>query len=204
MVKAVTQAQILPLTVRLLPVVNLTDDQLYEFCQINSELRIERTAEGDLLIMPPAVWETSHQNSEVNLQLGVWAKQDNTGLVSDSSGGFLLPNGAMRSPDAAWVRRSRLSGLSRAQRQKFLPLCPDFVIELRSPSDSLRSLQAKMEEYIENGAQLGWLLDSQRRRVYVYRPQRQVETLEDPATLAGDPELPGFTLDMREIWKEEL
>jgi Uma2 family endonuclease len=204
MIKALPQIEIRPVTLCLKPVINLTDDQLYELCQINPELRIERAAEGELLIMPPAGWETSDQNSEINMQLRLWAKRDGTGEVSESSGGFILPNGAMRSPDAAWVRRSRLAALTRAQRAGFLPLCPDFVIELRSPSDSLRALQAKMEEYIENGARLGWLLDPKERRVYIYRPQRRVERLENPPSLSGDPELPGFVLDIRKIWESEL
>jgi Uma2 family endonuclease len=204
MVKAPPQVEIQSVVLRLKPVINLTDDQLVELCQLNSELRIERTAEGELLIMPPTVGETGAQESELNWQLRTWAKQDKTGVAFGSSAGFTLPNGAMRSPDAAWVRRSRLATLTRAQKQKFLPLCPDFVIELRSPSDSLRALQAKMEEYIANGAQLGWLLDPKERRAYIYRPQRQVERLENPATLLGDPELPGFVLDLREIWESGL
>jgi Uma2 family endonuclease len=201
MVKALPQVEFLPLAVRLKPVVNMTDDQLYEFCQINQDLRIERTAQGELLIMPPTGGETSNRNFKLNLQLGTWAERDRTGAAFDSSGGFLLPNGAMRSPDASWVKRSRLAVLTTEQKQKFVPLCPDFVIELRSPSDSLMAVQAKMEEYMENGAQLGWLIDPEERRVYIYRPQRLVERLETPTTLSGEPELPGLALDLREIWE---
>jgi Uma2 family endonuclease len=196
--------EIQPVKLRLWPVINLSDDQLAELCQLNSELRIERTAEGELFIMPPTLGETGDQESELIWQLRTWAKQDQTGSAFGSSVGFSLPNGALRSPDASWVSRARLATLTREQKRRFFPLCPDFVIELRSSSDSLKSLQAKMEEYIQNGAQLGWLLDPRRRRVYVYRPQRQVEILENPATLSGDPELPGFVLSLQEIWEPRL
>ncbi len=199
-----SNAQILaegfPLIIHLRPVVEMTDDQFFEFCQINRDLRIERTAQGELLIMPPAGWETSERNSEIGMQLRLWAKRDGTGAVTDSSGGFKLPNGATRSPDAAWTTHSRLAALTAEQRKKFLPLCPDFVLELRSPTDSLTALQAKMQEYLDNGAWLGWLIDTEQRRVYVYRPQTPVEISENPETISGDPILSGFTLDLREIW----
>ncbi len=201
MTKVVTQVEMLPVILSLHPVLSLTDDQLYELCRINRELRIERTARGDLLIMPPTGGETSDRNSELNLQLRTWAKRDATGIAFESSAGFLLPNGAMRSPDAAWVQRSRLAALTPEQKKKFIPLCPDFVIELCSPSDRLSTLHAKMQEYIENGAQLGWLIDPEEKRVYIYQPQSQVERLEHPQTLTGDPVLPGFGLDLREIWE---
>ncbi|MGH2543269.1 MAG: Uma2 family endonuclease, partial [Ardenticatenaceae bacterium] len=124
-----------------------------------------------------------------------------TGVVGDSSAGFILPNGAMRSPDASWVRRTRLAALSEEQRQRFLPLCPDFVIELRSPTDALSTLQQKMQEYIANGAQLGWLIDPQRRQVHIYQPEQEALTLDHPASLSGDPILPGFVLDLKLIWE---
>jgi len=202
--KTLPQIEVAPVTLRLHPVIKLTDDQLFELCQLNSELRIERTAEGELLIMPPAGGGSSNRGLELARQLGNWARDDRTGVGFDSSAGFRLPNGAMRSPDAAWVKRSRLAGLTERQKEVFLPMCPDFVIELRSPSDRLGALQAKMVEYIGTGAQLGWLIDPQRKRVYVYRPQRDVELLENPATVSGDPELPGFALDLREIWEPML
>jgi len=182
------------------PVIQLTENQFFHFCQINRELRIERTAEGDVEVMIPTGGETSWRNSKLNIDLGTWAEQDGTGVVFDSSGGFILPNGATRSPDAAWVERSRLAILSSQQKKKFLPLCPDFVIELRSPSDSLKVLQNKMQEYLENGAQLGWLIDQNSKTVYVYRPGRDVECLDKPSTLAGDPVLPGFVLHLKRIW----
>lgn len=201
MTKQLLDIEHLPLVVHLRPVIELTDDQFFEFCQINRDLRIERTAEGDLLIMPPAGGETGNRNAALTTLLTSWAWQDGTGVAFDSSTGFTLPNGAMRSPDAAWVKRSRLAALTSEQKVKFLPLCPDFVIELRSPSDSLRSLRAKMREYIENGVQLGWLINPITRRVYVYRPNLPVEQLENPATISGDPILPGFTLDLSKIWE---
>jgi Uma2 family endonuclease len=189
-----------PLVLRLRPVIELTDDQFFEFCQINRDLRIERTAEGELVIMPPTGWKTGERNSEIGMQLRLWAKQDGRGAVTDSSGGFQLPNGATRAPDAAWIERSRLAEIPIDQQEKFLPLCPDFVIELRSPTDSLPVVQAKMQEYIDNGAQLGWLIDPIQHRVHVYPPTALVEIREHPETLSGEPILPGFVLNLRDIW----
>ena len=189
-----------PLVVHLQPVVNLTDDQLYEFSQINRDLRIERNAQGELIIMPPTGGDTSQRNAEIIVQLGSWAKRNGEGVTFDSSGGFRLSSGAMRSPDAAWVKRTRLDALSAEERQKFIPLCPEFVIELRSPTDSLSVLQEKMQEYLDNGAQLAWLIDPEQKRVYVYRPGEPVQELERPEKISGDPLLSGFDLDLSEIW----
>jgi Uma2 family endonuclease len=189
------------LTIHLGSFMNLTNDCLYEFCQLNPELRIERTAQGDLLIMPPTGGETSRRNVDLVIAVGTWARQDGSGVVFDSSGGFMLPNSALRSPDVAWVRRSRLERLTTEEKRKFIPLCPDFVIELRSPTDRLAALQAKMQEYIDNGAQLGWLIDPEDRRLYVYRPESPTECLEHPAEISGDPVLPGFVLDLRDMWE---
>ncbi|MBI1930007.1 Uma2 family endonuclease [Candidatus Poribacteria bacterium] len=190
-----------PLILYLPPVIDLTEEQFFEFCQINRDLRIERTAKGELIIMPPTGWETGRRNIDLATVVNLWAKQEGSGVASDSSTGFILPNGATRSPDAAWVKRSRLAALTPEQRKKFLPLCPDFVIELRSASDSVSDLQDKMQEYIDNGAQLGWLIDPERKRVYVYRPQSPVECLENPSTLSGEPVLPGLVLELKEIWE---
>lgn len=184
--------------------VEMDDEQFFQFCRINRDLRIERTAEGEIEIMPPAGWETGRRNAIVTAQLTAWALRDGTGVTTDSSGGFYLPNGAMRAPDAAWVRRERLAGLTAEQRERFLPLCPDFVIELRSPSDSLPVLREKMEEYVENGARLGWLLDAPARRCYVYRPGGETEQLNEAAELSGEPELPGFSLDLDLVWRAGL
>jgi len=193
-----------PLIVHLQPVVNLTEDQFFEFCRINRDLRIERNARGELMLMPPAGWETGNRDLEIGMQLKAWAKRDGTGIASGSSAGFRLPNNAVRSPDAAWVKKSRLAKLTKEEREKFLPLCPNFVLELRSPSDSLSALHDKMQEYIANGAQLGWLIDPVQKRVYIYRPDASVEQLERPETVCGDPALPGFVLDLHDVWISAL
>ena len=192
------------LRLRLRPVIDLTDDQFFKFCQLNRDLRIERTSKGDLIVMPPTGGETSHRNSKLAIALGIWAEQDGKGVTFDSSGGFKLPNGATRSPDAAWVLRSRLLVLTPQEKRKFLPLCPDFVIELRSPSDSVIDLQDKMQEYIDNEAQLGWLIDPERKQVYIYRPHEPVECLENPKAISGEPVLPGFALDLQKIWTPDF
>lgn len=189
-----------PLIVHLQPVLELSDDQLYEFAQLNRELRIERNALGELIIMPPTGGESGQRNAEITMQLRLWAKRDGSGATFDSSTGFRLPNGAVRSPDASWIKQSRLAGLSDDDKKKFIPLCPDFVIELRSETDSLSVLQEKMQEYLDNGSQLGLLIDPEQKRVYVYRPEVEVEELENPETVSGDPLLASFVLDLREIW----
>jgi Uma2 family endonuclease len=191
-------------TIHLSPAVELTDEQFFELCQINSDLRMERNAKGDIIVLPPTGGETSNRNQEVTRQLGNWAKRDDTGAAFDSSAGFKLPNGAERSPDAAWISRERLEQLTPEQKRKFIPLCPDFVIELLSPSDSLAAAPAKMAEYIENGARLGWLIHPDARRVYLYRPGAPVEELKDLTQVSADPELPGFTLDLQDIWKPNI
>jgi Uma2 family endonuclease len=192
------------LMLRLRPAVELTDEQFFALCQINREFKLERTAQGDLIIMTPTGWETGARNSEINRQLGNWAKEDGRGVATDSSTGYKLPNGAERSPDAAWVSRARLAQLTAEQKRKFLPLCPDFVIELRSPTDELTQIQSKMEEYIANGARLGWLIDPEARWVHVYRPGRRAEILEAIEEISADPELEGFVLNLREIWAPNI
>jgi Uma2 family endonuclease len=189
-----------PVIVHLKPVLELTPDRFLELAGINRDLRMELTAEGELIVMPPARSESSDQNAEITMQLRMWAKRDGTGRTFDSSGGFTLPNGAVRSPDASWVERSKWEALTNEQRKKFVPLCPDFVIELRSPTDSLSVLRDKMQEYLDNGAELGWLIDPEQKRVYVYRPRSEAEELHNPEKIPGDPVLSGFTLDLREIW----
>jgi Uma2 family endonuclease len=178
----------------------MSDDDFFDFCAANRDLRIERTAEGDILIMPPAGGETGDANAEITTQLRIWAKRDRTGRTFDSDTGFTLPNGAMRAPDASWILKARWNSLPKDDRKRFTHICPDFVIELKSPSDTVSSLQTKMEEYIQNGARLGWLIDPDRRRIHVYRPNREVEVLKNPSSVSGDPELPGFTLELAEIW----
>lgn len=199
MPQTLLQTEYVPVLLHLSPAIQLTDEQFFEFCQINRELRIERTAEGDVLIMPPTGGETGKRNADLIVAVGMWAKQDGSGVACDSSTGFILPNGAVRSPDVAWVKRARLAALTPEQKKKFLPMCPDFVIELRSPTDPLATVKAKMQEYMENGAQLGWLIDGEQRRVYLYRPQGEVECVDNPSQLSGDPVLPGFVLNLSEI-----
>jgi Uma2 family endonuclease len=185
---------------RIQPDAPLSDDELYDLCRKHRDLRIERTAKGDLIIMPPTGGETGRRNAALSVALGVWAAKDGTGIAFDSSTGFMLPNGAERSPDAAWVKRPRWDALTREQRQTFPPLCPDFVVELLSPSDTLDEVHAKMPEYAENGALLGWMIDPEARRVWVYEERRAPECLEGPGALAGEPLLAGFVLDLGPIW----
>ncbi len=190
-----------PLVLRLAPVVKLSDKQLARLCTLNDALQIERTREGDLVIMPPAFPEGDRQNTEVTGQLFIWARTDGTGISFGPTAGFTLSNGAMRAPDASWILRSRWESLSEAQRlRRFSRICPDFVVEVRSATDRLSVLQAKMQEYLDSGARLGWLIDPVQRQVYVYRPDAAVERLNNPRTLAGDPVLPGFVLELAPIW----
>ncbi|MEO1147520.1 MAG: Uma2 family endonuclease [Cyanobacteria bacterium J06638_22] len=178
----------------------MTAEQFYEFCLANRDLRIERSASGEVIVMPPTFSDTGNRNFNLAMQLGIWAESDGTGLGFDSSTGFTLPNGAMRSPDASWIRRDRWEALTPTEQQSFAPLCPDFVIELRSSSDPLRRLQDKMQEYIDNGALLGWLIDRKNRTVHIYRPNQSPEILNAPDAVSGDPELSGFTLSLTKIW----
>lgn len=186
------------------PSLSLVNEQFFDFCQANNELRIERTARGDCEIMAPTGGETSWRNSNLIARLYNWAEQDSNGVVFDSSGGFILPNGAIRSPDVSWVKKTRLATLTSEQKQRFLPLCPDFVIELRSPGDNLKALQDKMQEYIENGAGLGWLIDPETKQVKVFEAKKTIMTLNNPAFLSADELLIGFKLDMQKIWNVEF
>jgi len=194
------QSESIPLTVNFPAIASMTQAQFYEFCQANRDLRIERTALGDVIIMPPAFSDTGNRNLKIAQQLANWADQDGTGETFDSSTGFTLPNGATRSPDASWIRSDRWNALTDEQKASFAPICPDLVIELRSSSDSISRLQAKMQEYIDNGAKLGWLVDRKQQTVQIYRPQQTPEVLNRPETVKGDPELPGFGLRMAKIW----
>ncbi|MBG1267166.1 Uma2 family endonuclease [Nostoc sp. WHI] len=180
------------------PTIELTDEQFFQLCQNNRDLRLERTAEGELIIMPPTGWESGNRNSKLTQRLGNWADADGTGLTFDSSTGFKLPNGANRSPDASWVSQERLEALN-PDPARFLPMAPDFAVELRSASDSLKSVQEKMQEYIDNGVRLGWLIDPQNQQVEIYRPGQDVEVLQSPTSLSGENVLPGFVLDLTQI-----
>jgi len=180
-------------------IVDWSEEEFFRFCQSNRELRIERSAEGEIIVMSPAGGYSSFQNTKVVSQLDAWATKDGSGVAFDSSAGFRLPNGAMRSPDAAWVQLSRLQGLSHREKQRFLPLCPDFVIEVASPSDDVAALREKMEEYRAAGVRLGWLILPESRRVEIYTPT-EARTLTSPEAVSGDPTLPGFRLELALIW----
>lgn len=200
MTKLLIQAANHPLTVNLPAIAAMTPEQFYEFCLANRELRIERTTAGEVIIMSPAFADTGNRNFNMAAQLWCWTEQDATGIGFDSSAGFTLPNGAMRSPDAAWVKLERWNALTETQKASFAPICPDFVIELRSASDTLIGLQDKMQEYMMNGAGLGWLIDRKNRTVHIYRPHQAPQIFDHPETVYGDPELPGFGLQMVKIW----
>lgn len=188
------------LTLNLNSVIQLTDEQFFRLCQVNENLRFERTATGEIIIMPPTGGETSNRNARLTQQLMNWSDADRTGIAFDSSGGFKLPNGADRSPDGAWLKLERWNALTQQQKERFLPLCPDFVVELLSPSDSLRVAQEKMREYRDNGARLGWLINRKSRQVEIYRQNQEVEVLESPISLSGEDVLPGFVLNLEAIW----
>jgi Uma2 family endonuclease len=194
------QTESVPLTVNLPMPIEMTMAEFYEFCQANRNLRIERSANGEVVIMPPAFSDTGNRNLKIAQQLGNWADQDGTGEAFDSSAGFTLPNGAMRSPDAAWIQLERWNALAEDEKASFAPICPDFVVELKSSSDTLSGLQAKMEEYMVNGTLLGFLIDRKSHQVHVYRPGQAPEILENPDEVCGDPELPGFQLRMAKVW----
>jgi Uma2 family endonuclease len=194
------QATSAPLLIDLSWIMSMTQEQFYEFCLANRDLHIERTASGEVIVMPPAFSDTGNRNFNLAVQLGGWAELDRSGLGFDSSSGFTLPNGATRSPDAAWIKLERWNALTEKEQASFAPICPDFVIELRSASDTISSLQKKMEEYIDNGTVLGWLIDRQNRQVYIYRTNQEAEILNDPQIVNGDPELSGFGLVMAKIW----
>jgi Uma2 family endonuclease len=194
------KTETLPLTVNIPALVHMTEEQFYELCQANRDLRIERTGTGEVIIMPPAFSDTGNRNLGIAAQLWNWNEQNGTGIAFDSSAGFILPNGATRSPDASWIQRDRWDQLTPEQQASFAPICPDFVIELRSAGDTLSSLQEKMQEYINNGAKLGFLIDRKRRTVHLYRPNQPPKILETPETVSAEPELSGFILRMAKIW----
>lgn len=198
-----TQANFLqPLAVNILPslILSITHEDFVQLAQINRDLQLERTATGELIIMPPIGSETGNKNLDIAGQLWLWNRQNQLGIAFDSSTGFHLPNGADRSPDASWIRQERWDLLTQDEREIFAPICPDFVLELRSKNDSIEKLQAKMIEYIENGASLGWLIDRKNKTVEIYRQNQDVELLNHPVNLSGEDILPGFMLDLTEVW----
>lgn len=189
------------IALNLRPTLQLTDEVFAQLCQQNPDLRLERTAQGELIAMSPAGSESGRQNLSLSAQLWQWNHQAKLGVAFDSSAGFTLPNGAIRSPDAAWIEQTRWDNVSPEQRRKFAPLCPDFVLELKSPSDELSILQAKLQEYMDNGAQLGWLIDSENQQVYCYRAEQPVQQLDRPSNLSGETVLPNFVMDLTLIWE---
>ena len=180
--------------------VPMTDDEFVAFCRLYEDCSVECTAEGEILIMPPNYSRTGEQNSEIIFQLALWAKKDRRGRVYDSSAGFRLPNGARRSPDASWIRKDRVAALPREQQKRFYYLCPDFVIELRSPTDRINRLKKKMEEYMANGAELGWLIDPEKRTVLIYRLGGATECIVSPERISGEGPVAGFVLELADIW----
>lgn len=196
-----TPAEHEPLVLHFSPLLKkVSEEEFYEFCRLTPDLSLELTSEGDLIIRPPTGGKTGKQNLKLAVRLGSWAESDGTGEGFDSSTVFKLPNGAKRSPDFSWVRNERWNALTEKEQERFPPLCPDFVVELRSRTDTLKNLRQKMEEYVVNGAQLGWLIDPLERKVHVYRPSAPAEELDNPQTISGEPLLGGLALDLQEIW----
>ena len=178
-----------------------SEEEFFQFCQANRDLRIERSAKGEIIVMSPAGGYSSFQSLEVSSQLRAWATKDRSGVAFDSSAGFRLPHGAVRSPDAAWVQLSRLEKLTPREKEQFIPLCPDFVIEVASPSDEVSDLRAKMQEYLRAGLRLGWLILPASKEVEIYTPTADVQILTSPEAVTGGPVLPGFKLELALIWK---
>jgi Uma2 family endonuclease len=190
-----------PIELQTSPAIDMDDEQFFQFCQQNSELRLERSSQGKILIMSPEGPTSGSGNARLARFFDEWAEIDGTGRVFGSSTGFTLPNGAVRSPDVSWVLNSRFKSLSRRELERFPRICPDFVLELRSRTDRLPTLQKKMEEYIANGARLGWLIDPKPKTIHIYRPNADLEILVNPAELKGDPVLPKFRLKLDRVWK---
>ncbi|MEG3981326.1 Uma2 family endonuclease [Microcoleus sp. T3B2] len=202
MVQTITQPETISIELPNAIGIVVSSEQFDALALANPDLRLERTAAGELIVNPPTGGESGSRNLSISTQFGNWCEaHEDLGEGFDSSTGFILPNGARRSPDASWVSRTRWEALTPKQRQGFVPLCPDFVVELRSASDSLSTLQAKMREYMDSGARLGWLIDPQNRQVEIYRQQVEVEILINPAELSGEDVLPGFVLNLRRVWR---
>jgi Uma2 family endonuclease len=179
---------------------HLTAAQFEQICRDNPDLRLELTSTGGLIVMPPAGSKTGKRNFNLTGQFMLWVEKDGTGVGFDSSAGFTLPDGAVLSPDVSWVRREKWDALTEDEQERFAPLCPDFVIELRSRWNTLKAQQDKMQEYLNNGTQLAWFIDPRNRCIYIYRQGEEVEVLTDAATVSADPILPGFELQLTELW----
>jgi Uma2 family endonuclease len=199
-VKKTGDTSMTALTLNINSIIKLTREQFYELCEENPDLKLERNVQGELIIMPPTGGETGRSNVNLILKVASWNEQNQLGEVFDSSTGFTLPSGADRSPDVSWVEKSRWDALTKEQKERFIPLCPDFVIEILSPNDSLKKTQQKMQEYIENGCSLGWLLNRKKQEVEIYRPGKDVEVLISPETLSGEDILPGLIVNLQKIW----
>lgn len=188
------------LAIAIPPTFKVSQEQFQQLAAVNRDLRLERTATGELIVMPPTGSSTGNRNLDIEGQLWLWNRQTKLGKVFNSSSGFLLPNSATRSPDAAWISQARWDALTPEEQEGFAPICPDFVLELRSPFDNMKSLRAKMREYMENGARLGWLIDRKNQKVEIYRQNQAVEILDKPTNLSGENVLPEFILDLTEVW----
>jgi Uma2 family endonuclease len=188
------------ITINLNPIVRFTDDQFYQLCRENPDVKFERNAKGELLVMSPTGGETGRSNFEIGIDFGVWNRQTKLGVCFDSSTCFKLPNGANRSPDVAWIKQERWDNLTTEEKTKFPPIAPDFVLELMSPTDNLQETQKKMQEYMENGVKLGWLINPKTQQVEIYRLGKPVEILTAPLELSGEDILPGFILNMAIVW----
>ncbi|MBW4641986.1 MAG: Uma2 family endonuclease [Goleter apudmare HA4340-LM2] len=188
------------ITFNLNPIIKLNDDQFYQLCRENPDVKFERNAKGEIIVMAPTGGETGNCNSELNADFVIWNRQTKLGKVFDSSTCFKLPNGANRSPDVAWIKKERWDALTAVEKEKFPPIAPDFVLELMSPSDSLEDAQAKMQEYIDNQIKLAWLINRKARQVEIYRQNQAVEVLQSPTELSGADVLPGFILNLQNIW----
>ena len=189
-------------TLNLKPLANkITVEHFEQLCQLNPELKLETNYQGELIIMSPTGYETGKNNADLLIQLGIWNRQNQLGIVCDSSTGFIFPNGAIRSPDVSWIAQARVAQFSKEEKAKFLPLTPDFVLELMSPSDQLKTTQAKMREYRDNGVKLGWLINPQAKQVEIYRLGKPVEVVNKPSSLSGGEILPNFVIELDFIWQ---
>ena len=188
------------LTLQIPPSLKFTDEEFEQIVAFNKELRLELTTQGELIIMSPTGGETGNRNFEIYIDLGIWNRKYHLGKAFDSSTGFKLPNGATRSPDASWIKMERWDNLTPQQRKKYLPLCPDFAVELVSESDDVEDTRIKMREYIENGLKLGWLINPKDKQVEIYRAGKEVEVLNSPKSLSGEDVLTDFSLDLQVIF----
>ena len=187
-------------TINFNAIAKITDDQFYQLCRENPDVKFERNAQGEIIVMTPTGGETGNYNSEINADFVIWNRQTKLGVCFDSSTCFKLPSGANRSPDVSWIKQERWDTLTLEQKQKFPPISPDFVLELMSPTDSLKDTQDKMQEYMNNGVKLGWLINRKTRRVEIYRQGQEKEVLECPTELSGEDILPGFVLNLQTLW----